>query len=196
MTEGGWFTTFRFGENDTTNSVGRPIAGYEMRVVPREDFKSFEGYETGELQVRSQLLMVGYLGNVQATKDSFTEDGWLKTGDVGYITDGKVYLIDRCKDLIKVNGFQVSPTELESALLTSVDILDAGVVGAGTDTSEHPVAFVVRANEDVSADHIKKRLRSQLASYKVSTMEIRFVKALPKSITGKIMKVELRKLCN
>lgn len=195
MTEGGWFTTFHFGENDTTNSVGRPIRGYEMRVVPREEFKSFEGYETGELYIRSKLLMEGYFGNAQATKDSF-EGEWLKTGDVGYIKDGKVYLIDRCKDLIKVNGFQVSPTELESALLSSTDILDAGVVGAGTDTSEHPVAFVVRADENVSAEQIKKRLRTQLASYKVSTMEVRFVKALPKSITGKILKVELRKLCN
>ncbi|PIA92419.1 putative 4-coumarate--CoA ligase 2 [Cercospora beticola] len=194
MTEGGWFTTFKYDEHDTTNSIGRPIKGYEIRVVNREGFKSFEGRQTGELLVRGPMLMTKYLGNQQATVDAF-EDSWLKTGDVGYIVDGKVYLVDRCKDLIKVNGFQVSPTELENALLSSPDIADVGVVGHGSDTNEHPVAFVVGANPQVTPEEIKLRLRNQLASYKVSTLEVKFVESLPKSITGKILRTELRKLC-
>ncbi|KAF2208370.1 hypothetical protein CERZMDRAFT_49256 [Cercospora zeae-maydis SCOH1-5] len=194
MTEGGWFTTFKYDEHDTTNSIGRPIEGYEVRIVRREGFGSSEGYQTGELLVRGPMLMTKYFGNPQATANAF-EDGWLKTGDVGYIVDGKIYLVDRCKDLIKVNGFQVSPTELENALLSFPDIADVGVVGHGTDTNEHPVAFVVGARPQVTPEEIKLRLRDHLASYKVSTLEVKFVQALPKSITGKILRTELRKLC-
>lgn len=228
MTEGGWFTTFKYGENDSTNSVGRPIPGYEIRIVPRPDFHTTtttDGEdnlpETGELYIRGpNLLMTCYFNNPEATADAFEDDGttqgWLKTGDVGYISpqDGKVYLIDRCKDLIKVNGFQVSPTELENALLTLPGIADAGVVGAlsGT-TGEHPVAFVVRqvvhddddeeeeekkgSGEDglITKEQVKARLRRQLASYKVSMMEVVFLDALPKSITGKILRGKLRELC-
>ncbi|KAI5365465.1 putative AMP-dependent synthetase/ligase, AMP-binding enzyme domain, ANL domain-containing protein [Septoria linicola] len=203
MTEGGWFTTFKYSDPDTTNSVGRPIPGYEFRVVEQAGYKSFEGLTTGELLVRSPMLMSKYLGNPQATLDSYEDDDngevsdWLKTGDVGYVhpSTGKIYIIDRCKDLIKVNGWQVSPTELENALMTVSGVLDAGVVGAGTDTNEHPVAFVVRANSGVTQGLLKEKLREKLASYKVAALEVRFMESLPKSITGKILKVELRKLC-
>ncbi|KAM3417912.1 hypothetical protein BST61_g6128 [Cercospora zeina] len=194
MTEGGRITTFKYEECDTTNSIGRPIQGYDVRIVEREGFPSFEGSHVGELLVRGPMLMTKYFGNPHATAHAF-QDGWLKTGDVGYIVDGKVYLVDRCKDLIKVNGFQVSPTEVENALLSSPDVADVGVVGHGAGTSEHPVAFVVRAHPQVTQEEIKSHLRGQLASYKVSMLEVKFVETLPKSITGKILRTELRKLC-
>ena len=93
--------------------------------------------------------MKGYLNNSVATKEAFSEDGWVRTGDVGYVRSGRWYIIDRTKDLIKVRGWQVSPAEIEASLLEHKDILDAAVIGvAALDGSgEVPLAFVVRKEE-------------------------------------------------
>lgn len=192
MTEGGWFTTNKYDMPDETNSCGRPIQGYEVTIT-QKNATEVDGHQAGEIYVRGPALMKCYFGNATASADAFDGE-WLKTGDVGYLLDGKVFLIDRSKDLVKVNGFQVAPAEIENALLTSADVKDCGVISAGHDVNEHPLAFVVLANDLVTTDELKKHLRGRLASYKCSTIEIRFVREIPKSISGKILKKELRKM--
>jgi acyl-coenzyme A synthetase/AMP-(fatty) acid ligase len=192
MTEGGWYTTIKHPEVDPTNSCGRPIPGYEIRISDHHATE-VDGHRAGEIYVRGPALMRGYYGNAQATADSFDGD-WLKTGDVGYIDAGKVYLVDRCKDLIKVNGFQVTPAEIENALLTSPDVRDCGVVGWGENVDEHPLAFVVPAHVAATVGAIKAHLLQRLTRYKVASCEVRFVDRIPKSISGKILKKELRNI--
>lgn len=194
MTEGGWFTTFKHPETDTTGSVGRPIPGYEVRVLPNHTMALEHGQPVGELLVKGPQLMSHYFGNDAATAQVFTQNGWLETGDVGYVEDGKVYIIDRIKDLIKVHAFQVAPAELEEALLQSPLVRDAGACAAGTGNEEHPALFVVPRDAGVTEGMVKACLAGRLASYKVKYAEVFFVDRMPRSPTGKILRKELRRM--
>lgn len=197
MTEGGYFSTFKHPVNDQTGSVGHLIPGYKMKMLTTGEHASKLDDDTavGKLYIKGPYLMTGYMGNPTATAEAFDVDGWLDTGDIGYIRDSKIYLVDRAKDLIKVNGWQVAPAELEDALLKSPDVIDAAVIGVGSDLKEHPLAFVVRTNDTVSVDSLKTFLFLILTRYKVSSLEIKFVELgdIPKSISGKILKKDLRK---
>ncbi|KAJ5317396.1 hypothetical protein PENANT_c055G05966 [Penicillium antarcticum] len=197
MMECGWMTTFRYPESDDTSSIGRFLPGCEIKLsATRETLSS--GQEVGEMYAHSPYGMSCYWGNAEATERAFEdkEHYWLKTGDIGYVENGKVYVVDREKDIFKVNGFQVAPPELEDAFMALSDVKDAGVIGSGPnlDSEEHPIAFVVRANLNVTAEELKQQLRQRLTRYKVNYCDIRFIDAIPKSVTGKILKNELRKL--
>ncbi len=195
MTEGGWFTTFRHGEDDTTGSVGKLLPGFEVKVITDPDVKSTKGQVTGELLVRSKQVMTGYFENDKATKEAFDGD-WLKTGDVGYVRNAKVYLIDRKKDLIKVNGFQVAPAELEGALFDLACVGDSAAISAGSGTDEYPLVFVVLADkslgEAVALEAIKRRLQENLAHYKWGKVDVKFVDSIPRNPSGKILRKQLR----
>ncbi|KAK4891509.1 hypothetical protein LTR27_009839 [Elasticomyces elasticus] len=165
MTEGGWFTTFRHPEEDDTGSVGRPVPGCELKISSSNYDQSGKKHSEGEILVRGPQVMQGYLGNAEATSVAF-DDGWLKTGDIGHLEDGKLYLVDRVKDMIKVNGWQVSPVELQNVLLQLEDVLEAAVLGEGHDVDEHPVACVVKKEASLTAEAVREHLRGKLASYK------------------------------
>ena len=192
MTEGGWFGTFKYPEDDDTCSVGRPIPGLEVAVDFSKPVELVDGRKAGEVRVKGPQLMTGYLGNPEASANAFDDDGWLKTGDIGYMEDGKIYLVDRAKDLIKVNGWQVAPAELEAALIQSPDVLDAAAIAIGHDVDEHPMVFVVPRDDDVRAEDIKTHLRSRLARYKVAHVELEFAQSIPRNPSGKILKKVLR----
>ncbi|KAK5694876.1 hypothetical protein LTR97_009467 [Elasticomyces elasticus] len=192
MTEGGWFTTLKHPEEDDTGSVGRPVPGYELKISSSNYDQSRTKHSEGEILVRGPQVMQEYLGNSEATSGAF-EDGWLKTGDIGYLDNDKLYLVDRVKDMIKVNGWQVSPVELQNVLLQLEDVLEAAVFGEGHDVDEHPVACVVKKETSLTAEAVREHLHGKLASYKVSKCEVRFVDAIPKSATGKVVKELLRK---
>lgn len=128
-------------------TVGRLIAGTEMRIVALDDpGKDLGCGEPGEILIRGPQVMKGYLGRPDATAAMIDADGWLHTGDVGHAdADGWLYVVDRVKELIKYKGFQVAPAELEALLLTHPGIADAAVVGSyNEDGNEVPHAFVVR----------------------------------------------------
>ena len=137
--------------------------------------------------------MMGYLNNPAATLEAFSHDGWVRTGDVGYTRDGKWYVVDRTKDLIKVRGWQVSPVEIEAALLEHRLIIDAAVIGvAGQDgTGEVPIAFVVKAEDSLQEDDVKSFLAGRLARYK-GVDAVVFIDAIPRNPTGKILRRVLR----
>ncbi|KAK3115977.1 hypothetical protein LTR53_004149 [Teratosphaeriaceae sp. CCFEE 6253] len=191
MTEGGWFTTLKYPETDDSGSIGRSIPGYEVRLSKTAHAQIGSAPSAGEVLVRGPQVMQGYLGDPQATADAF-EDGWLKTGDIGYFKHGKLYLIDRAKDMMKVNGWQVSPVELQNAIMQTDGVLDAAVFGVGEGEDEHPVACVVRRVESVTAEDVREHMRGCLASYKVRSCEVRFVDAIPRNSMGKVMRGVLR----
>ncbi|KAK1808120.1 hypothetical protein LTR12_017527 [Friedmanniomyces endolithicus] len=193
MTEGGWFTTFKYPEEDGSGSVGRVIPGLEIKIAPMHHSQPGDQQISGEVLVRGPQIMQGYLGNEEATSAAF-EDGWLKTGDIGYLSGGKLYPIDRIKDMIKVNGWQVSPVEMQNVLLQMEDVLESAVFGSGFGVDDHPVACVVRRSARLTVEAVREHLSSRLASYKVRTCKIRFVESIPKSSTGKVVKELLKKL--
>ena len=139
--------------------------------------------------------MKGYLNNQAATDAMLTDDGWLKTGDVGIIDDhGHLSIVDRLKELIKYKGFQVAPAELEGLIITHPKVVDVAVIGVpDDDAGEIPKAFVVAApGEKVTLEEIQALVGENLVSYKqVQILEV--VESIPKSAAGKILRKELRK---
>lgn len=107
--------------------------------------------------------MKGYLNRPEATKEAFDSEGFVKTGDIGYFDDqNRLYVIDRCKELIKVKGMQVAPAELEALLLSCSLVKDAAVIGVADEKSgEVPKGFIVRRDEGVSVDEIHDFLKGK-----------------------------------
>lgn len=197
MTEGGWFATFKHPEDDTSGSVGRIIPGCEIKVSRQNRLQLPNGREASELLVKGQQVMPGYFGNDKASKEIFTVDGWLRTGDVGYVEDGKIYIVDRSKDLIKVNGWQVAPAEIEAAMVGSPGVKDAATIAVGHGVDEHPLLFVVpiqggHVDKDVIVDH----LSSRVARHKIGKMQIEVIDSIPRNPSGKILRRLLREVAS
>ncbi|KAL1956765.1 hypothetical protein VTO42DRAFT_6818 [Malbranchea cinnamomea] len=202
MTESSCIATrFYYPEHDDTGSVGRPIPNLEMKLID-DDGNNISGYDVrGEICLRGPTVISGYFENPAANAASFDKDGWFKTGDIGYC-DGKTkkwYIVDRKKELIKVRGFQVAPPELEAVLLSHPLIMDAAVIGISFPNErdvEHPRAYVVRQPvpeaKSLTEEEIQKFAASKLAKYKYLTGGVKFVDAIPKNASGKILKRILR----
>lgn len=175
-----------------------------MGRIVDDDGKNITSYDTrGELCVRGPTITRGYFENPKANADSFDSDGFFKTGDIVYCDSKtkKWYVVDRKKELIKVRGFQVAPPELESVLLSHPYIVDAGVIGVKDPVDkdvEHPRAFVVKRqvpeSESLDEKAIKEYCASRLARFKELTGGVRFLDAIPKNASGKILKRILREM--
>lgn len=193
MSEGGWFTTFRYPECDDTGSVGRPVDGYEIRTSDLDPVVVEGSRTASELLVRAPQMPRCYLDNPSATAEAFTKEGWLRTGDIGYIEDGKIYLVDRVKDMIKVNGWSVAPAELEAALYKNPKVIDAAVVGHGSGIEEHPVIFVVPEGGETRPADITDHLLHFVSRFKVAKCEVRFIDSIPRNPSGKILRKSLHR---
>ncbi|MGW0970670.1 4-coumarate--CoA ligase family protein [Streptomyces sp. NPDC002516] len=185
-------------ENPPPGTVGKLVAGTEMRIVSLDDPDKDVGVgEPGEIVVRGPQVMKGYLGRPDATAAMIDPDGWLHTGDVGHVdTDGWLFVVDRVKELIKYKGFQVAPAELEALLLTHPGIADAAVIGAyNEDNNEVPHAFVVRqpSAAGLSANEVMLYVAERVAPYKRVRL-VTFIDAVPRAVSGKILRRELRGL--
>jgi long-chain acyl-CoA synthetase len=198
MTEVGGVTSLSHKEQFThAASVGRPSLGVEVRVVNDEGADLLAG-EAGELLVRVGepgrfSVMRGYYNRPQETEKAI-KDGWLHTGDVAKIDgDGYLYIVDRKKDMVKSGGFNIYTKEVEQALISHPDVVDASVIGVPDPIyGESVVAFVesradVQLGEVAMLDHV----RPLIAGYKKPKYII-FVDALPRNSLGKVLKGELR----
>jgi acyl-CoA synthetase (AMP-forming)/AMP-acid ligase II len=182
--------------NPPPGSVGRLVAGTEMRIVSLDDpGKDLGVGERGEIVVRGPQVMKGYLGRPVETAAMIDDDGWLSTGDVGHVdANGWLYVVDRVKELIKYKGFQVAPAELEALLLTHPGIADAAVIGVyDTDNNERPHAYVVRqpAAPGLTGADVMEYVAERVAPYK-KVRAVEFLDAIPKSPSGKILRKDLR----
>lgn len=177
-----------------SGSSGVTVSNTESRIVDPETGEDQPVGGTGELWVRGPQVMKGYLNNAEATEATIDADGWLHTGDVAVIDeDGHMTVVDRVKELIKYNGFQVPPAELEALLITHPAVLDVAVIGIPDDSAgELPKAFVVRApGAEIDEDGVKEFVREHVASYKQIRL-VEFVDEIPKSASGKILRRMLR----
>jgi acyl-CoA synthetase (AMP-forming)/AMP-acid ligase II len=174
-------------EDDTAETVattcGRPIPGMEIRRG-----------EQGELLVRGDHVMLGYLDDPAATAEAIDADGWLHTGDVCVIDDaGNLTITDRLKDMYISGGFNVYPAEVEQALLRLGGVADVAVVGVPDERmGEVGRAYVVRAaGSDLAAEDVVGFARERLANFKVPR-EVEFRDTLPRNLSGKVLKKDLR----
>jgi long-chain acyl-CoA synthetase len=176
-------------------SIGKPIWGVQMRIHDRDDQPVPPGKDSiGEIVIRGHNVMKGYLGRSEATAEAF-RGGWFHTGDLGYVDEeGYFFIVDRSKDLVIRGGYNVYPREIEEVLFEHPHIVEAAVIGKPDERlGEEVVAFVVlREGATLSAEDLIAFTRERLAAYKYPR-EVRFIDALPKTSTGKVLKSELRK---
>ena len=172
-------------------TVGLPVPGTEVSV--RDDLgRNLSLGETGEVWVRGPQVMQGYWGRPDETRNTLTDDGWLKTGDIGLIDpQGFVKLLDRKKDMIIVSGFKVFPNEVEEVVSRQPGVLEAAVIGVPDERSGQAVKlFVVRRDPALDENEIRRYCVANLTGYKVPKL-IEFRDELPKSNVGKILRKEL-----
>jgi acyl-CoA synthetase (AMP-forming)/AMP-acid ligase II len=174
------------------DSAGLPAPGVKLRIADLESGDILSGPEIGEIQVLSPSVMAGYLPD-EATADAFV-DGWYRTGDVGWLEpEGWVHLTDRSKEMIKVNGFQVAPAELEGILHGHRAVLDCAVFGVADDRAgEVPVAAVkLDPEHPVTEAELEKMVADSLATYK-RLHHVVVVDEIPRLPSGKVLRRTLR----
>lgn len=173
-------------------AIGLPISSTEVKVVNDEGQEVPTG-EVGEILVRGPQVMLGYWERQEETDKVMTEDGFLKTGDMGYIDDkGFVFLVDRKKNLIIVSGFNVYPNEVEEVAVSHPAVLEAAAVGEDNGPAGELVKlFVVRKDASLTEKELIAHCRKDLTNYKVPKKVV-FVQELPKNNVGKILHRELR----
>jgi acyl-CoA synthetase (AMP-forming)/AMP-acid ligase II len=168
-------------------SGGTLLPNTECLVVGG-DGEALERGGLGEVWVRGPLVMRGYLGRPEATAETIDSDGWLHTGDVGYVDDdGDVFIVDRVKELIKYKAMQVAPAELEAILLGHPGVADAAVIPSpDEEAGEVPKAFVVLRTPTAAAD-LMAYVAERVAPHK-KIRKLEFIDAIPKSASGKILR--------
>jgi long-chain acyl-CoA synthetase len=174
------------------DSAGMPPADVELRVADLDSGRVVGSGEIGELQARSPSVMAGYLPD-EATADAFV-DGWYRTGDVGWLEpEGWVHLTDRSKEMMKVNGFQVAPAEVEAVLHGHPAVLDCAVFGIADERAgEVPVAAVqLDAHRPVDEGELRRLVADTLATYK-QLRHVVVVDAIPRLPSGKVLRRTLR----
>ncbi|EJT97435.1 acetyl-CoA synthetase-like protein [Dacryopinax primogenitus] len=187
------------------DSAGYLLPDTMVRIV-KADGTTAESCEPGEIWVQGPQNTLGYTNDKKATEETFLPDGWVRTGDEGYVkSDGSVFIIDRLKELIKVRAFQVAPAEREAHLLEHPSVQDTGVIGVPDEyKGEIPLAFVVldepttkraassRQEEMKVKQELTKWVSDQKVRYKWLDGGIEFVDSIPKSPSGKILRRLLR----
>lgn len=195
-------TMVHYPEHDPTGSVGRFLPNHDAKLVDEEGRDITDYDVAGELCVRGPLIVKGYFNNPEANRLAWDEEGYFHTGDVAMRRrdNGLWYIVDRKKELIKVRGFQVAPAELEGVLLSHPGISDAAVIGvsagnasAGEQGTELPRAYLVPKNSlDMTEKDVQSYMKERLAGYKQLVGGVKFVEAIPKNASGKILKKDLK----
>ncbi len=196
LTETSPVITVEVDEDPVPGSSGFLLPNIELRLADVSTGEEVGVGKEGEIQIRGPNVMIGYLGKPEETAKCMSEDGFFKTGDVGYISEeGRLYVVDRVKELIKYKGLQVPPAELEGLLVKNPHIADCAVIGIpDTEAGEIPKAYVVKkpnAPSDFGAEDVMAYVAEHVAPYKKIRM-VEFVDHIPKTTSGKILRRELR----
>ncbi len=183
------------GEPARPGSIGKPIAGVEMKLIAPDSWAEIEWTPDaiGEIAIRGHNVMKGYYQRPDATAAVISDDGWFRTGDLARRDeDGFYYIVDRTKDLIIRGGFNVYPREIEEVLIAHPDVSLAAVVGVPHDShGEEIKAFVIlEPDASLTPDELIVWAKGEMAAYKYPRI-VEFVPSLPTTATGKILKREL-----
>jgi acyl-CoA synthetase (AMP-forming)/AMP-acid ligase II len=192
MTESSPITNVNPIASPRDGTVGPPVADTLEKVVSLDTGEELPPGEIGELLVYGPQVMQGYWKNDAASRETLTDDGWLRTGDIASAdADGYVRIHDRKKEMIKYKGYQVAPAELESVLMEHPGVQDAAVIPkADAEAGEVPKAFIVARDANVDLNEVAAFVAERVAPYK-KIREIEFVDAIPKNPSGKILRRQL-----
>jgi malonyl-CoA/methylmalonyl-CoA synthetase len=193
MTETGMNLTNPFDGERRPGTVGKPFPGQEARVVDLESREPLAPGEIGEIEVRGPHVFAGYWNRPEATAESFNEEGWFRTGDLGSVSEDRYFTVSgRSKELIISGGYNVYPREVEEVLEGCPGVSEVAVVGLpDPEYGERVVAAVVRDDPGLTAEKVVDFCRGDLAGYK-RPREVVFADALPRNALGKVLKHELR----
>lgn len=145
---------------------GRLMPGFLGKVVDLETQETLDAGQTGEICYMGEQLMLGYWDNPEATRQTIDQDGWLHTGDIGYFDNkDRLHVVDRVKELIKYKGYQVSPSEIETVLLSHRAIKDAAVAAKPDERNgEVPVAFIMKQpGATITAQEVQEYVKRKLS---------------------------------
>jgi acyl-CoA synthetase (AMP-forming)/AMP-acid ligase II len=188
MTEASPATHYTVPGAHRPGKIGPLMPCTEGRIVDPETGADLPAGKPGEVWVRGPQVMKGYLNNPEATARTVDVDGWLRTGDIGIVDDdGYLEIVDRLKELIKVNGFQVAPAELEAVLLKHPDIADAAVIPVGDEVAGQVPKAIVVLRAPLSAEAVMAFVEEHVAHFK-RVRHVAFVESIPKSPSGKILR--------
>jgi len=185
-------TANRFDADEFSGTIGLPIPSTEI-AIRDEDGHDLPSGEVGEICIRGPQVMAGYWNRPDETAKVMTEDGFFKSGDMGFMDDkGYVKIVDRKKDMILVSGFNVYPNELEEVVAQHPGVLEVAAIGVPDQHSgEVPKLFVVKKDPNLTAEALHEYCRQNLTGYK-RPRHIEFRADLPKTNVGKILRRELR----
>ena len=175
-------------------SIGLPIPSTYCQLMD-DDGNIITNGEPGELNIKGPQVMQGYWNLPEETANVLSDDGWLKTGDIAKMDgDGFFYIVDRIKDMILVSGFNVYPNEIENVIVEHEGVLECGVIGVPDEKRGEAVkAFVVRKDDSLTEAQLAEHCKKNLTGYKTPD-KIVFIKELPKTNVGKVLRLELRSL--
>lgn len=175
--------------DDKLGSVGVPIAGVTLEVR-REDGSVAERGEVGEVWVRGDSVMLGFLGDEAATREVL-RDGWLLTGDMGHLdAEGFLFLAGRRSDMIKSGAHRIHPADVEEVIAELPEVAEVAVIGVDDEVLGQAIKAFVVAAAPFPPERIKAHCRERLAAYKIPK-QIEFVSSLPKTASGKIQRSKL-----
>jgi long-chain acyl-CoA synthetase len=175
-------------------SAGRPYPWVEIRVVSTSDAGDVPVGEIGEIWTRSEQNLVGYWNDDEQTAKALTADGWLRTGDLGRVdAEGRIFLVDRAKDLVISGGENVYPVEVENVLAAHPQLAEVAVIGVPHERWGETVKAIVvpRPGAEISQDEVIGFVRRHLAGFKCPT-SVDIAATLPRTATGKVLKHVLR----
>ncbi|CAN7997491.1 unnamed protein product [Ixodes pacificus] len=183
----------------TTDNVGFPVAGCKVKIVDTASGQTMAAFEHGEILIQCITAMKGYRGRPEDTAAVLTADGWIRTGDLGYLDDeGRLYIVDRLKQMIKCMDNQLAPAELEKILMSHYAVKEVSVIGLpSAKYGEAPAACVVlrdayKENHKAIEEQLKQLVAGQTAVYKHLYGGVIFMDSLPKSDSCKILRQALK----
>jgi len=194
MSEAGIITSNRLDGEVKVGSVGKAVGDYKLKITNQQKKSTTDG-DIGEIHIKGGSLFSGYWKSPEKSEQAFSDQGWFKTGDLGFIDEyGYLTIVGRKSDLIISGGYNVYPAEIEEVIQKSKLVVDVAVIGApDDDLGEIVVAFIVLDEEKkIDQKTLLRFLRSTIADYKVPK-KIIIIKEIPKNVMGKTQKNILRK---
>jgi malonyl-CoA/methylmalonyl-CoA synthetase len=194
MTEIGMAISNPYNGERRAGHIGQPLKGVLVRLVDEQN-KEVELAEPGEIQIKGENVFLEYWMKPEATTETFTKDGWFKTGDIAVLDNGYYKILGRNSvDIIKSGGYKISAIEIEEILRTHHEVVDCSVIGVENEEWGEVVAAVLLTNNNnLNIIELNNWIREKLPGYKVPR-HYKIIEELPKNAMGKVTKKELKKL--